>query len=257
MRSLPPEPVPRFAIVARWLVIGSWALAILSVAAIRLGGIPLQNGIAVFATAILFAVLGIVACVAALISIWRNAAPGVGMIGRSLFMASVLLLWPASLAFTALQLPVINDITTSTEDAPVFSRSRSAMDARQGHVPDIYDTRNASIQQEAYSDLSTIQLEQSPEDAMVFVRRAATNLGWVIIDTVNPNTRTGAGRIDAISTTFLFRFPADITIRIKPGANDTSIDLRSVSRYGRHDFGRNAELIRNFTREIESVSTSR
>jgi uncharacterized protein (DUF1499 family) len=257
MRSLPPEPVPRLAIVARWLVLGGWGLAALSVAAVRFGGVPLLNGIAVLSTGILLAVLGIVAAVAALISIWHSAAPGVGIIGRSLFLATALLLWPGYLAFTALQYPVIKDITTNTDDPPVFSRSRSATDARQGFVPAAYDPRTLVLQQDAYADLTTIVLEQSPEDAMALVRRVATNLGWVIVDSINPTSRTGTGRIDAVSSSFLFRFPTDITIRIKPGVGDALIDLRLVSRYGRHDFGSNAEMIRSFAKEIEALPTTR
>jgi uncharacterized protein (DUF1499 family) len=257
MRSLPREPVPRFAIIARWLVLGGWGLAFLSIFAVRLGGVPLQNGVAVLATAIMLAALSLVASSAALVTIWRTAAPGLGIIARSLFLAIILLLWPAYLAFTALQFPVIKDITTNLEDPPVFARSRNATDARQGFNPGSFDPRNGVMQQEAYSDISTIVVEQSPEEALALVRRAATNLGWVIIDSANPNGRGGAGRIEAISSTFLFRFPTDITIRIKPGVGDTLIDLRLVSRFGRHDFGRNAEMIRRFAKEIEALPNSR
>jgi Protein of unknown function (DUF1499) len=257
MRALPEEPVPRLAIVARWLVLGGWGLAFLSIVAVRFGGVPLLNGIAVLSSAILCATLGIVAAVGAMITIWKTAAPGVAIIGRSLFLAIALLLWPAYLAFTALQFPVIKDITTNVEDPPVFARSRSATDARLGFYPETYDPRVGAIQQETYTDLSTIVLEQTPEDAMALVRRAATNLGWVIIDSTGPTSRGGNGRIEAISSTFLFRFPTDITIRIKPGVGDTLVDLRLVSRYGRHDFGRNAGMIRSFAKEIEALPTSR
>jgi Protein of unknown function (DUF1499) len=257
MRSLPPEPVPRLAILARWLVLGGWAFAGLSIFAVRIGGVPVLNGLAVLGVSILLAALGIVAAVGALISIWHSAAPGVGMLARSLFLALVLLFWPAYMAFTAIQLPVINDITTNGDDPPTFSRSRSALDARYGHVPATHDSRALALQQEAYSDLATIVVEQDAEAVMALARRSATNLGWLIVDAVNPAGRTSTGRIDAVSTSFLFKLPTDITIRIRPGAGDTLIDLRIVSRYGRHDFGRNADMIRQFAREIEALPAAR
>ena len=47
-------------------------------------------------------------------------------------------------------------------------------------------------------------------------------------------------------------FPDDITIRIKPLAGQTRIDVRSVSRYGRNDFGANAKRIGAFAQELQN-----
>ncbi len=257
MRRLPPEPVPRFAVVSRWLVLTGWFLVVLSVISTRFGGIPPLNALFVLAIAILLAVLGVAAAVAALVSIWRSGAAGTGIAVRNLVLGLALLAWPGFLALSALRLPVLNDVTTNTEDPPSFARSRAAVDARQGRIPPEFDLQKALVVQETYGDLSPMVVERSPDEAMVLVRQAATSLGWTIIDSVNPAGRTGIGRIDAVATSFLFRFPDDITIRIRPGAGDVRIDLRSASRFGRHDFGNNANHIRSFVREIETLSTAR
>jgi uncharacterized protein (DUF1499 family) len=65
------------------------------------------------------------------------------------------------------------------------------------------------------------------------------------------------GRIDAVARSLLFRFPDDITIRLRAGVGETRIDLRSASRVGRHDFGANARHIRDFAREIEALANAR
>jgi uncharacterized protein (DUF1499 family) len=257
MRSLPVEPVPRLATASRWLVATAWVLAIVSAASARFGGVPPLNALFVLGVSILLAVLAIVASIMAMAGIWRSGAPGTGLAARSLFFAAVLLVWPGYLAITALRLPVLNDVTTNVDDAPSFARSRVAVDARKGVIPAEFDPRKGPAVQEAYADLAPILLERSPEEVMALVRRVATGLGWTIIDSVNPAGRTGAGRLDAVASSFLFRFPDDITIRIRPGAGDVRIDMRSASRFGRHDFGSNAAHIRAFAREIETLSAGR
>ena len=65
------------------------------------------------------------------------------------------------------------------------------------------------------------------------------------------------GRLDAVHRTFLFGFADDITVRLKPRAQGTRIDVRSVSRIGRHDFGTNAGRIVRFLEEVYAQATTR
>ena len=84
--------------------------------------------------------------------------------------------------------------------------------------------------------------------------RIAKELGWRIVDSTPPNLRgDGVAHIDAIERSLFFGFVDDIAIRIRPLANQTSIDLRSVSRVGKHDFGANARRIKKF---IDAVQES-
>jgi Protein of unknown function (DUF1499) len=257
MRRLPPEPMPPLAPASRWLALAAIGIAILSIVATRFGGIPHRNGLFLLALGIFLAVLAVVAAIGAMVSIWRSGAPGTGLAVRGLLWAGILLAWPGYLAVVAARLPVNNDVTTDTADPPSFSRSRAALDARQGHVPLEYDRQRAVDLDSDSSDLRTITLEQPPEDVMLLVQRTATNLGWLVIDTASPLGRTGTGRVDAIARSLIFRFPDDITIRVRQGAGETRIDLRSTSRIGRHDLGANAAHIRDFTRELDAVANPR
>ena len=47
-------------------------------------------------------------------------------------------------------------------------------------------------------------------------------------------------------------FADDITIRIRPLAGQSRIDIRSASRLGRHDFGANAKRIAAFAEELQT-----
>jgi Protein of unknown function (DUF1499) len=257
MRRLAAEPVPFLAPASRRLACAAIAIGVLSVVATRFGGLAPQGGIALLGLAILLAVLAVVSAIVAFASIWRTGAPGAGLAAKGLALAALLLAWPAYQGFTATQLPAVNDVTTDVAEPPSFSRSRAALDARQGYLPPEFDRQRAPEQWEEYADLRTILLEQPPEDVMVLAQRAATNLGWQVVDTASPAGRTGVGRVDAVTRSLLFRFPDDITIRVRAGAGETRIDLRSASRMGRHDFGSNAQHIRDFTREIEALANAR
>jgi len=60
--------------------------------------------------------------------------------------------------------------------------------------------------------------------------------------------------LEATDRSLFFGFVDDIAIRIRPLANQTRIDIRSVSRVGKHDFGANARRIKKFIdAALESV----
>jgi hypothetical protein len=258
MRRLPPEPIPLFAPASRWLGWAAAGFAVLSVLATRYGGIPPANGLVLLGIAILLGVLAAASSAAAFAAIWRTGAPGLGIAVRGLALAVLTLAWPGWLAAAALRLPPVADVTTDPVDPPAFARSRAALDARGGHVPPVFDRDRYAEQGEAYGDLRPILLDVAAEEAMLLAQRAATNLGWLVVDAASPAGRTATGRIDAVARSILYRFPDDITIRVRPGVGETRIDLRSASRVlGKHDFGANARHIRAFRGEIEALAAQR
>ena len=82
-------------------------------------------------------------------------------------------------------------------------------------------------------------------------------MGWEVIESSAPGGRLGDGRIEAIERTLIMRFPDDITIRVRPGAGQSRIDVRSASRFGRHDFGVNARRIERFARQMQEQLDAR
>jgi uncharacterized protein (DUF1499 family) len=86
------------------------------------------------------------------------------------------------------------------------------------------------------------------------VRKAADNLGWQVIEAVPPGGRSGQGRLDAVARSLVLKLPEDITVRIRPLADGTRIDIRSASRLGVHDLGANAKRIRAFLEEASGLA---
>lgn len=136
--------------------------------------------------------------------------------------------------------PAIHDITTNTEDPPVFD---IAMERRGADANSIDIKPEAiALQREYYPDLSTIESSLSPSDAFSRAAEVAIELNWKIY-----NSDPRKGLLEAAYTSFWFGFTDDVVIRIRPTGSGTEIDLRSVSRVGRGDLGANAKRIKAFT----------
>ena len=70
-------------------------------------------------------------------------------------------------------------------------------------------------------------------------------MGWQIVADDD-----ATGMIEAIDTTLLLRFKDDVVIRVVGTAEGSRVDVRSRSRVGRSDLGKNAARIREFIRRF-------
>ncbi len=240
--------------LSHWLGLGAAMMGVLAVAGVRFGGVPPLNGVVVYSAALLLACLAAVAAFGACVAIWRHGGPGLRYAVRGALLALAVVAPAAFFGALALSLPMLNDVSTDIADPPSFGRSRAAVDGRRGLIPPEYAAGLGEEQLAAYPDVQPILMDQTPEETLALALRAATNLGWQVLDSTPPVGRTGVGRIEATARTLLFGFTDDVTIRIRPAVNETRIDLRSRSRVGRHDFGANARRILAFQREIEALA---
>lgn len=250
-RLIVEEPL---SIAAVWSRRIGWFALLVGAAGVlltRLGLVEWFAGLSVIASAVALALVALALAVTAFVFVWQEGQQGLGLAVRGAFLALVVLGWPAFLGFKAIVLPRMNDISTDIVDPPAFSRSAQVLAAREGHVPRELSPQERLPQREAYPEVVPIYAELSPEDALSVAERAARTLGWQIAEVRQPGGRTGRGQIDAVDHTLLLRFPDDIVIRVTPRAEGAKIDVRSVSRYGMHDFGVNAARIARFIAEFE------
>jgi len=61
------------------------------------------------------------------------------------------------------------------------------------------------------------------------------------------------GIIEAVARTPILGFRDDVIVRIRPTIDGARIDIRSASRYGRHDLGTNAKRVRGLIDDIDDV----
>ena len=196
--------------------------------------------------------------VAAAAVIWRDGLRGAEQAAIGFALAAALIAYPVYLAALAFALPPINDVSTDLRSPPNFLFSAKAREARAGAEPPVSSDETREAQRAAYPDLATIMVEMDSTEAYQLALSVAGDLGWRVVEfraAELERRRRGADRGDRES--LVFGFVSDIAIRIRPGATQTAIDVRSVSRVGRHDFGSNARRVRKFIAAVKEETRER
>lgn len=156
-------------------------------------------------------------------------------------LACIVLHWKQ----VAESVPRIHDITTDTENPPKFVAILRLLKSDE-NSPVYGGAEVAARQRKAYSDIIPLILPIPPDQAFERALAVARRLGWQIID-----ADKDAGRIEAVAITFWFGFKDDIVIRIGQQDSWSRVDIRSESRIGVSDLGKNAERIRKFLRAMK------
>lgn len=160
---------------------------------------------------------------------------------------ALIVVWiPRNLQAAARSVPPIHDISTDTENPPVFvaiaERRRGAPNPAAYAGPDV-----AAQQKKGYPDLGPLTLPVPPDRVFPAVEAAARRLGWEIVAVVPAD-----GRLEATATTPWFGFKDDVVVRVVPAERGSRVDVRSKSRIGRSDLGANAKRIRAFQAELSA-----
>lgn len=170
--------------------------------------------------------------------------------GRTLALGAIVGIAAAAVPlyglYLAKSLPMIHDISTDTVRPPEFVailplRADAANPAEYGGA------EIAAKQVAAYPDIRSQFLDIPPADAFDRAEKAARGMGWEIVA-----ADVSSGRIEATDTTFWYGFKDDVVIRIAPDGSGSRIDVRSVSRVGLSDVGKNAKRIRAFVQALGS-----
>jgi uncharacterized protein (DUF1499 family) len=149
----------------------------------------------------------------------------------------------------AKRVPMIHDITTDTENPPLFV-SVLALRKDAPNSPTYGGPGIAAQQNAAYPDIRPLVSDIPPAQAYERARALARQMCWKIVD-----ENRAEGRIEATATTRWFGFKDDVVIRIAPSAGSGSrVDIRSVSRVGLSDVGTNARRIRAFLKKFAEAS---
>lgn len=145
--------------------------------------------------------------------------------------------------------PPINDISNNLTSPPDFEAAQRTA-ANRGRDMQYPESFKSQVQA-AYPDLRPFALDSPPAEGFADALRAAQNLGWTLIDQ-NPSK----GTFEAEDRTAIFRFVDDISVRVRQTDSGCAIDVRSKSRDGRGDLGANAQRIRAFGSELDSVANA-
>lgn len=253
-RMLIDDPVTHAGYVARGVALFALVVTALALLMIRDPRAEPGPALAVLGGGLVLAIVSIGISAFAFLRVWRDGARGLGAALAGLFLASLLLAYPAYAALRGLRLPALNDVSTDIEQPPSFSRSRAAFAAREGRYPADPGPEVRETQRAAYPQIAPLTLDIDANEAFELARNAAVKRKWQIVEAVRPGGRVGNGRIEAIARSRLLNLPADITVRVRPRADGARIDVRSASRVGGRDFGDNADRIRAYLDEVANLA---
>jgi uncharacterized protein (DUF1499 family) len=195
------------------------------------------------------ALAAVVVCILAL-AVGRS-----GLGGRGITMAGIGVVLSAGLAYVPWQynhtlnsVPRIHDITTDTDNPPAFVSALPARAAEKANTVTYEGPELAKQQKAAYPDLVPLKVGLPPNEAFKRTLDAARAMpGWTVVGS-DPAT----GRVEANEASRWFRFVDDVVIRVAADGAGSRIDIRSVSRQGRSDFGVNARRIRAYMETLKA-----
>lgn len=251
-RLLAPDPAPGTVVWASRIAVFSAGVLFAGLFMHRLFALPTPVALNLVKLSILGGVLGLLMCAVAAIQIWRTGAQGTASLVVAGLIAGGLVVWPLVHLPTMQRLPEINDVTTDPEDPPNFETLAAKRPADANSA--VYPGQTFSEKQRvAYPDLQTLWINRSSAEAYEIARDALRRQGLRIVEAAPPgNSTSRPGRIEAVDRTLILGFEDDVVVRVIGNATSARVDLRSASRYGRHDLGANAKRIRRLLKEINA-----
>jgi uncharacterized protein (DUF1499 family) len=253
-RRLVVEQTSRLAVWARRCAVFSLAATVLAIGIVRTGLLEVEPALATFAAALVLALLGIVLAFGAFVVIWRDGISGAGYAFAALGIGVALLAYPAYLGTRAYRLPMINDITTDPIDPPRFDVLARLRPRGTVEYAGLYA---AEQQRQAYPDIEPLTVSATPQIAYEEALKLINKYKWRVVVDRSPQPGRRDGQIEAVARTPIMGFRDDVVVRVRPAPDGAMIDMRSASRYGRHDLGANAARIRGLLDDVDEAVSVR
>lgn len=219
------------------LGVASIALLAISVWGFRAGGRPWPRAYDLAGWGAWAAGAGVIVALAGLVVWLRRRKGGSGAVLLGLILSLPVAGLGAAFEIAARTTPSINDISTDTEDPPVFWFTATPSD---------YPAQNAGPQRAAYPDVRLLDLPVSAVEAFAAALGLVEERGWEVLS-ADPEE----SQIEAIATSRLFGFEDEVAIRVTETDTGARIDMRSRSRLGQIDRGANARRIEAFLSDLE------
>ncbi len=252
-RRISEQPMSRLAIWARRTALFSLAATLIAIIIVRSGALDIVPALSTLAGALVLAMVAILLAFAAGVAIWKDGIGGVREAVTALFVGAALIAYPVYLGIKAYRLPAIYDVTTDPIDPPRFE-AIARLRPRDANPVTYAGLYTAEQQRAAYSDIEPDLTNSSPQEAYDAVLKVVTKRRWHIVDARPPQgTAPREGRIEAIARTPILGFRDDVVVRVRATQDGARIDVRSASRYGRHDLGANAARVRALIDDVDDV----
>ena len=265
-QSFTEAPVSRLAVWARRIALFSLAATFVAVIIVRSGALEIVPALSTLAGALVLACMAILLAFSAGIVIWQHGIGGGRQAVTALVIGTALIAYPVYLGVKAFRLPAIYDISTDPIDPPQFD-AIARLRPRDANPVTYAGLYTAEQQHAAYPDIEPDETTATPQDAYAAAMKVIAKRKWRVVDSRPPQgpqprvidaraSQAGTvrdGIIEAVARTPILGFRDDVVLRIRPTVDGARIDVRSASRYGRHDLGTNAKRVRGLIDDIDDV----
>lgn len=216
----------------------------------RIGFLSTPDFFPVLGTVAGFALLALLFAVRALFLFWHYGGKGGGSLLFAILVALLVLTPFGITAYRGVTLPMLNDVSTDTDDPPEFAIAAAQRTDGMNRIEPFTPERR-KLQQDNYPTATGRRYEAPIAQVAEVVQDVLDDRGWPIVSSTDFPAEATEITIEAQAKSPLLGLPADIAIRLIDEGTSTYVDMRSASRYGPHDFGDNAARIAFFLADLD------
>lgn len=181
--------------------------------------------------------------------IFKRKTVTLGSTIMALLLSTIAIAIPLSMLNKGKSVPPIHDISTDLVNPPEFV-AIAPLRADAPNPVEYAGVEVATQQRAAYPELQTLNYTQSKSELVEATKQVIDHLGWQLV-----NIDADQGIVEATDRTMWFGFKDDVIVRITDKGSERLVDIRSKSRVGGSDLGKNAERIHGFIEELDSILT--
>ena len=181
--------------------------------------------------------------------IFKRKTVTLGSTIMALLLSTIAIAIPLRMLNKGKSVPPIHDISTDLVNPPEFV-AIAPLRADAPNPVGYAGVEVATQQRAAYPELQTLNYTQSKSELVEATKQVIDHLGWQLV-----NIDADQGIVEATDRTMWFGFKDDVIVRITDKGSERLVDIRSKSRVGGSDLGKNAERIHDFTEELDSILT--
>lgn len=239
---------------ARWtsrIAVFSLVLLITAFLLHRFMSLPTPAAMNLAGFAIAGAALAVYLALKAGSDIWQTGRDGAARVVFGGLVGGLLLTLPVGVWIFEKSEPAIFDVTTDVKNPPAYNeiaRLRPADANRTKYA----GSGSATLQASTHPDLKPVVVNRPTDEVFELAVEALKRLKIPIVKEAPPDMSVSRpGFIEASDRTLIFGFADDIVVRVSGSGEQSIVDVRSSARYGSHDYGRNAQRIREILREFD------
>lgn len=235
---------------SRRLAMFSGVLLLIAGAGHRFGYLATPDLAPVLVVVVAIVFLSLLSASRALYLFWHYGGKGGPMLLAAILIALLVLSPFGVTAWRGLTLPVLNDVSTDTDDPPELAFAADERDEGMNRIAP-FTAERRRLQHASYPRATGRRYGAPIGQVAEVVADVLEKRGWPLAGSDDFPADATEITFEAEAASLFLGFPADVAIRLIDEDTSTYVDMRSASRYGPHDFGDNAARIASFLAELD------